>query len=376
MRKIRVLIVDDAVVVRKMVGDVLSADSALEVVGAAANGRIGLAKIPQVNPDLVTLDMEMPEMDGLQTLAVLRKTYPRLPVIMFSTLTARGAVATLDALSLGANDYVTKPANVGSVAVGMQRIREDLIPKIKALCPGIAGIERPPAPSLRTLRPENHTPPRPGSSIEQAIHSPGRRVDIVAIGVSTGGPNALAELLPQLPADFPVPVVIVQHMPPLFTKLLAERLAAKSAIRVNEGAAGALLQPGYAWVAPGDFHMVVARDAAAVRLQMHQGPPENSCRPAVDVLFRSVAKLYGTGALAVVLTGMGQDGLRGCEEIRESGGQILAQDEASSVVWGMPGFVARAGLADKILPLEQMANEITRRVRESRSARSLSLGAA
>jgi two-component system chemotaxis response regulator CheB len=348
----------------------------LEVVGAAANGRIGLAKIPQVNPDLVTLDVEMPEMDGLQTLAELRKIYPRLPVIMFSTLTARGAVATLDALSLGASDYVTKPANVGSVAVGMQRIREDLIPKIKALCPGIAGIEQPPLPSLRPLRPENPTPPRPGSSVGHAIHSPERRVDIVAIGVSTGGPNALAELLPRLPADFPVPVVIVQHMPPLFTKLLAERLAAKSAIQVNEGVAGALLQPGRAWVAPGDFHMVVARDAAAVRLQMHQGPPENSCRPAVDVLFRSVAKLYGTGALAVVLTGMGQDGLRGCEEIREAGGQILAQDEASSVVWGMPGFVARAGLADKILPLEQIASEITRRVRESRGARSASLGAA
>jgi two-component system chemotaxis response regulator CheB len=347
----------------------------LEVVGAAANGRIGLAKIPQVNPDLVILDVEMPEMDGLQTLAALRKTYPRLPVIMFSTLTTRGAVATLDALSLGANDYVTKPANVGSVAVGMQRIREDLIPKIKALCAGITGIERPPMSALRTLRAENHTPPRSGSSVEQAIHSSGLRVDIVAIGVSTGGPNALAELLPQLPTDFPVPVVIVQHMPPLFTKLLAERLAAKSALRVNEGAADALLQPGCAWVAPGDFHMIVARDAA-VRLQLHQGPPENSCRPAVDVLFRSVAKLYGTGALAVVLTGMGQDGLRGCEEIREGGGQILVQDEASSVVWGMPGFVARAGLADKILPLEQMANEITRRVRENRGVRSVSPGAA
>lgn len=376
MRKIRVLIVDDAVVVRKMVGEVLSADPALEVVGAAANGRIGLAKIPQVNPDLVTLDVEMPEMDGLQTLAALRKTYPRLPVIMFSTLTARGAVATLDALSLGANDYVTKPANVGSVAVGMQRIREDLIPRIKALCPGIVGMERPSLPSLQTLPSETRLPSRPRSSIEQVSHSPRPRVDIVAIGVSTGGPNALAELLPQLPADFPVPVVIVQHMPPLFTKLLAERLAAKSAIQVKEGVAGAFLQPGHAWVAPGDFHMVVARDAAAVRLQMHQDPPENSCRPAVDVLFRSVAKLYGAGALAVVLTGMGQDGLRGCEEIRESGGQILAQDEASSVVWGMPGFVARAGLADKILPLEQIANEITRRVRESRSAWSLSLGAA
>ena len=376
MKKIRVLIVDDAVVVRKMVGDVLAADPALEVVGTAANGRIGLAKIPQVNPDIVTLDVEMPELDGLQTLVELRKTYPRLPVIMFSTLTARGAVATLDALSLGANDYVTKPANVGSVAVGMQRIREDLIPKIKALCPGIVGIARPPAPVPRPSAPESHVSPPPKSSIENVTRDQGRRIDVVAIGVSTGGPNALAELLPGLPGDFPVPIVIVQHMPPLFTKLLAERLAAKSAIRVYEGAAGTILQASTAWVAPGDFHMIVARDAATVRLQMHQGPPENSCRPAVDVLFRSVAKAYGANSLAVVLTGMGQDGLRGCEDIRGVGGQILAQDEASSVVWGMPGFVAQAGLADKILPLNQIANEITRRVRESRGPRTSSSVAA
>lgn len=376
MRKIRVLIVDDAVVVRKMVSDVLAADPVLEVVGTAANGRIGLAKIPQVNPDLVTLDVEMPEMDGLQTLAELRKTYPRLPVIMFSTLTARGAGATLDALSLGANDYVTKPANVGSVAVGLQRIREDLIPKIKALCSGIVSVPRPPAsfphPGQLESRPQLRSKP----PLEQTSYAPGRRVDVVAIGVSTGGPNALAELLPSLPMDFPVPIVIVQHMPPLFTKLLAERLATKSAIQVHEGFAGALLQPACVWVAPGDFHMTVARDAATVRLQMHQGPPENSCRPAVDVLFRSVAKVYGANTLVVVLTGMGQDGLRGCEEIREVGGQILAQDEESSVVWGMPGFVTQAGLADKILPLSQIAPEITRRVRESRGVRSASSVAA
>ena len=366
MRKIRVLIVDDAVVVRKMVSDVLAGDPALEVVGTAANGRIGLAKISQVNPDLVTLDVEMPEMNGLQTLVELRKSYPRLPVIMFSTLTARGAGTTLDALSLGASDYVTKPANVGGIAAGIRRIQEDLIPKIKALCMGVRGGERPSVSSVHPLPPENGGLRRPGASSHPPIRAPKRQVDIVAIGVSTGGPNALAVLLPQLPADLPVPVVIVQHMPPMFTRLLAERLAVKSAIRISEGVSGALLQPGYAWIAPGDFHMVVVRDAAAMRLQMHQESPENSCRPAVDVLFRSVAQLYGAGALAVVLTGMGQDGLRGCEEIRETGGQVVVQDEASSVVWGMPGFVARAGLADKILPLEQLGSEIVRRVREGR----------
>lgn len=368
MRKIRVLIVDDAVVVRKMVGDVLAGDPALEVVGTAANGRIGLAKIPQVNPDLVTLDVEMPEMDGLQTLAALRKTYPRLPVIMFSTLTQRGAVATLDALSLGASDYVTKPANVGSVAAGMQRIREDLIPKIKALCAGIAGFQPPPVPP-RIQQPEIHTSLRPGSSVGHATHSPGRRVDIVAIGVSTGGPNALAALMPQLPADFPVPIVIVQHMPPVFTQLLAERLAAKSTIHISEGTPGAVLQPGGATIAPGNFHMTVAREATRVCVRMNQDPPENSCRPAVDVLFRSVVEIYGAGTLAVILTGMGQDGLRGCEHVREAGGQIVVQDEASSVVWGMPGFVARAGLADKVLPLEQIWSELIRRVNEGRNAR-------
>jgi two-component system chemotaxis response regulator CheB len=187
------------------------------------------------------------------------------------------------------------------------------------------------------------------------------RIDIVAIGISTGGPNALAALLPALPGDFPVPVVIVQHMPPVFTRLLAERLASKSKIDVKEGCAGAVLEPGCAWIAPGDYHMTVRVDGNHVLLGTHQGPPENSCRPAADVLLRSVAEVYRPHALAVVMTGMGQDGLRGCERIYELGGQVLAQDEASSVVWGMPAFVAKAGLADKVLSLNELGPEITRR---------------
>jgi two-component system, chemotaxis family, protein-glutamate methylesterase/glutaminase len=367
MRKIRVLIVDDSVVIRKLLTDILSADPAVEVVGTAANGRIALSKLSQVNPDLVTLDVEMPELNGLETLAALRKTYPKLPVIMFSTLTARGASATLDALALGANDYVTKPANVGSVAAGMQRIRDDLIPKIKAFCGRIAGIEQIPLPprvqSARTAIQQSAI-----RNPQSAIRVVGRRVDVVTIGVSTGGPNALATLLSRIPASFPVPIVLVQHMPPTFTRLLAERLAAKSAIRVGEGAPGSLLSPGQTWIAPGDFHMIVERDGTAVRLRMQQGPPENSCRPAVDVLFRSVAETFGAHTLAVVLTGMGQDGLRGCEAIHEVGGQVIVQDEATSVVWGMPGFVARAGLADKVLPLEELPLEILRRVNEGHPA--------
>lgn len=352
MRKIRVLVVDDAVVVRRLLADCLAGDPEIEVVGTAATGRIGLAKIPQVNPDVVTLDVEMPEMSGLETLAEIRKTHAKLPVIMFSTVTERGAAATLEALALGASDYVTKPANVGSVTLALQRVRDELVPKIKVLSGRAlyAPQELPAPPRL----------PRPPARV--ASGAAAGAIEIVAIGVSTGGPNALARLLPRLPASFPVPIVIVQHMPPLFTKLLAERLDAQAQVEVREGVAGGSLRPGQAWVAPGGHHMVVAKSPAGIRIQTNEEPPENSCRPAVDVLFRSVAAAYGPSALAVVLTGMGQDGLRGCEHICDAGGQVVVQDEATSVVWGMPGFVARAGLADRILPLDALGDEIVRRV--------------
>jgi two-component system chemotaxis response regulator CheB len=360
MRRIRVLIADDAVVVRRMLGDILSSDPALEVAGAAANGRIALARIPQVNPDVVILDVEMPEMDGLETLRALRGTYPFLPVIMFSTLTQRGAATTLDALSLGANDYVTKPANVGSAHQAIEQIRAELIPKIKMFCAKAAGLEFP-----QTSRP---TPLAiPGAKRFAAPFRHAARVEAVAIGVSTGGPNALSELVPEFPADFSVPIVIVQHMPPIFTKLLAERLAARAWIQVEEGAPGQAVKAGHAFLAPGNYHMIVQREEQTVRIQTNQDPAENSCRPAVDVLFRSVAETYGPGALGVVMTGMGQDGLRGSERIREAGGQVLVQDEGTSVVWGMPGFVANAGLADKVLPLQQLGSEIVRRVRAGRA---------
>jgi two-component system chemotaxis response regulator CheB len=214
-------------------------------------------------------------------------------------------------------------------------------------------------------------PLRPGASFTYLAPplKPGAApppVDIIAIGVSTGGPNALSALLPELPGDLPVPIVIVQHMPPFFTRLLADRLGAQSALAVCEGAAGQTLQPGTVYIAPGDYHMTVRRDGKVRRIHTNQDSPENSCRPAADVLFRSVVGAYGSGTLGVVLTGMGQDGLRGCEMIREAGGRVLAQDEASSVVWGMPGFVARAGLADKVLPLNEIAAEIVRRVTRDR----------
>jgi two-component system chemotaxis response regulator CheB len=358
MPKIRILVVDDSVVVRRMVSDTLALDPELEVAGTAANGKIALAKIPQVNPDIVILDVEMPELDGIGTLVEIRKSLPTLPVIMYSTLTQRGAEATLEALSRGATDYVTKPSNVGSAAQGLECIRMQLIPKIKGICDRVLDASHS-SPLATRVVPKTITPRETFPRREE-------RIDIVAIGVSTGGPNALANLIPALPRDLPVPVAIVQHMPPVFTRLLAERLAAKSQIGVEEGRSGAVLKPGCAWIAPGDYHMIVESDHNQVTLRTYQGPPENSCRPAVDVLFRSVAGVYKLHALAVVMTGMGQDGLRGCEHIREVGGQILAQDQATSVVWGMPGFVANAGLADKVLPLEQLGMEILRRLQIGR----------
>jgi two-component system chemotaxis response regulator CheB len=356
MPKIRILVVDDAVVIRRLVSEELNNDPELEVVGTAPNGKIALAKLPQLNPDLVILDVEMPEMDGLQTLAELRKTYPRLPVIMFSAHTERGAEATLDALALGATDYFTKPTSEGGLAASLEVIRRELVPAIKTLC----------ASAARPARPAERPRPAAVSSTGQGPRcvrrAPGS-VQVLAIGASTGGPNALAEVFAGLPADFPVPIVIVQHMPPMFTRLLAERLSARFPIRFQEGASGSVLRPGHAWIAPGDHHMIVVRDGTQVRLLVHQDPPENSCRPAVDVLFRSVASAFGAGTLAVVLTGMGQDGLRGCEAVREAGGQVLVQDEATSVVWGMPGYVARANLADRVLPLSVIGDEILKRVR-------------
>lgn len=348
MQKIRVMVVDDSVLIRKILTDLLGADPEIEVIGTSSNGKIALARIPQINPDVITLDIEMPEMDGLTALSEIRKIYPRLPVIMCSTLSVSGGQSTLDALSRGASDYVTKPSNTTSKEEAFKKLGDDLIPKIKALTRR-AGLR--PAPVFRA-----------------PVGAPGGfgRIEAVAIGTSTGGPNALTEVIPLIPADFPVPVFIVQHMPPIFTGLLAERLTSKSKIVIKEAAEGDEIVPGRAWVAPGNFHMTVHRQGLKGVIRLNQEPPENSCRPAVDVLFRSVADMYGKNVLSVIMTGMGQDGLRGCQRMREAGGQIIVQDEATSVVWGMPGAVANAGLAEKILPLSQIGPEIVQRVTLSR----------
>lgn len=403
--KIRVMLVDDSAVIRHLLNDVLAGDPQLEVVGSAQNGQIALDKLSTFNPDIVILDVEMPVMDGLETLAAIRKRQPRLPIIMFSSITERGAAVTLEALGRGANDYVTKPANTGNMNASLQRVREELIPRIKVFCrhllsaPASSAAKAPPTleplirpraqvqadplarpgaagrvePLTRPRFPEPAASTAPRSAVATPPPAPSRlpsassRVEVLVIGVSTGGPNALADLLPRLPKTFPVPIVIVQHMPPIFTKLLAERLAKGTALQVAEATDGETLLPGQIRIAPGGSHLVLERQSPQlVRLQLNQDPPENSCRPAVDVLFRSAVTTYKGNVLAVVLTGMGSDGLRGCEIIRNAGGQILVQDEASSVVWGMPGYVARAGLADGQIPLDKMAGEIISRVRLAR----------
>jgi two-component system chemotaxis response regulator CheB len=351
-RAIRVLIVDDSVVVRRVVSTMLADDPDIEVVGTAADGRLALERLQSLRPDVVLLDVEMPNLNGLETLKALRQTHPRMAVIMFSSLTERGAAVTTDALLLGANDYVAKPGgtHMKDPDAGRRKIREELIPKIKQL-----SLDR---KSTRALGQVGKSVARDAKSVQ--------RVEVVAMAASTGGPCALAQVLPEVAVDLPVPILIVQHMPPLFTRHLAERLAAGGTFDVREGSPGEVLQPGQVRIAPGGFHMTVSGRANDARLQLNQAPPVNACRPSADVLFQSVAEVYGSQSLGVVLTGMGTDGLLGCKCIQQAGGRILVQDEPTSAIWGMPGQVARAGLADEVLPLAGIASEISRRLRARR----------
>lgn len=366
---ISVLVVDDSVVVRRLIVDALGKDPEIQVAGTAPNGQVALAKIERLRPDIVTLDIEMPVMDGITTLKELRRKDARLPVIMFSTLSVAGAAATLDALSAGASDYVTKPANVGSVVESIRSVQEQLIPRIYALCgkrqitrrqpggraPGPPGRPGPHAHSaqvrVRPLPEDDRTPRVP---------------EVVAVGCSTGGPDALTKVLSTIPADFPLPIVVVQHMPRVFTKMFADRLDRSVPMRVVEARDSMPLARGTVYIAPGEHHMEVVRRGTLVATRLHDGPPENSCRPAVDVLFRSVAKVYGKSTLAVILTGMGSDGRLGCEKLVDTGAEVIVQDEPSSVVWGMPGSVATAGLAHAVLPLDQIAQHLIIRVGSSR----------
>lgn len=358
----RILIVDDSAVMRSLLRSIVLADPCLDVAGTAADGNSALQLLEILRPDLVVLDVEMPVMDGLATLRELRKKSRTMPVIVCSSLTQRGARVTIEALAGGASDYVAKPARQADRQAAMRALSHDLLAKIHALtrCPQPAPhpiftgvpVSLPGLPTAPLVR------PRPPASAPA----------VVAIGVSTGGPAALDTLLPALPADFPLPVLIVQHMPEVFTALLAERLNSTCRLRVEEASEGLPARAGTIYIARGNWHMEVmagAAPGASATLHLSQGLPENHCRPAVDVLFRSTAKVYGPGVLAVVLTGMGSDGTNGCRAIRDQGGSVLAQDRATSAVWGMPGSVTGAGLADKVLPLSAIAPEIVRIARSS-----------
>lgn len=332
--------------IRHLIAEALGQDPEIEIVGAEANGALALERIAVLKPDVITLDIEMPVMDGLETLRRIRKQHPKLRTIMFSTLTSRGAAVTFEALAIGADDYVAKAANAGSLDKSLASLRQELIPKIKQFF--ALPSEAPHAPVKTTA---------PAAPTKKSAYS---KPELVAIGVSTGGPQALSELIPKLPAGFPLPLVIVQHMPPMFTRLLAERLQAISPLEVREAEDGLEVRAGRVIVAKGDYHLRLRRSGATVTAVLDQGPPENSCRPSVDVMFRSAAEVYGAHTLAVMLTGMGCDGLAGTRALKAAGAQSLIQDQASSVVWGMPGAVAEAGLADQVLPLGRIPAELVR----------------
>jgi two-component system, chemotaxis family, protein-glutamate methylesterase/glutaminase len=351
--KIRVMHVDDSALMRRVIATLLSRDSSIEMVGAYANAKFALTMIHKLQPDLIILDVEMPEMDGLTALVEIRKKYPVLPVIMCSSLTKQGAETTIDALFRGANDYVAKPSQGGLRDEIFQEMSQELISKIKTLAKSNVAL---------TLSKSPPVVPKPYIKPFSLME----RVDILVIGVSTGGPNALVSLLPKIASDFPVPILIVQHMPPIFTNLLAESLSAKCKIKIKEAEDGDFLLPGQALIAPGNYHMTIEYHKNRHMIKLNQDPPENYGRPAADVLFRSVAKQWTSNVLAVVMTGMGQDGLLGCQIIKDNGGHVIVQDELTSVVWGMPGAVVKAGLADQIVPLNELAGIITQRVLRKR----------
>ncbi len=357
---IRVLVVDDSAVVRRILSRLIADDPELEVVGYAANGTSALQQDARLHPDVITMDVEMPEMDGLAAVRALRSRASTAGIIMCSTLTSRAANATIDALLYGANDYVTKPTLSLNGGNSMEDLRRDLVPKIKQLS-GRGRFARSSMASRTIPAPGQATqavpPPRPIGTA-RSMASP----NVIAIGVSTGGPAALLNLLPRFPGTFALPLVIVQHMPPIFTRQLADRLSEVSEIKVMEATEGMRLLPGQAVLAPGNHHMRLSRTGDGVQLTLDQKERENSCRPSVDVLFNSVAEVYGGQTVGVMLTGMGQDGLRGVESLKRKGAYIIAQDRESSVVWGMPGAVVQAGLADAILPLEEVASAILGRV--------------
>lgn len=348
---IKVLIADDSVAFRKLLTATLAQQDGIEVVGAASNGEQALELISSTQPDVLLLDVEMPQMNGIVTLQEMRNRGHKTSVIMLSSMSIHSAQETLEALSLGAKDYISKPPSTGHLQKAIDYLVKEVVPRIRYF-----GRSHAAESNIGSARNAAQS-----ASVSSKLRS--RAIDVVAIGSSTGGPNALAQIIPDLPADLDVPVLIVQHMPAVFTRLLAERLDRTSKLKVQEAFDGAVLRPGEVWIAPGGYHMTVQRRGTEQQLSVNQQPPENSCRPSVDVMLRSVAEVYGGRSLTVILTGMGKDGTKGCMAIKKSGGTVIAQEEQSSVVFGMPRAVAEAGLADQVVPLDEMHFEICRRLR-------------
>jgi two-component system chemotaxis response regulator CheB len=373
-KNLRVLVVDDTIVYRKAVSDIIEEIPGVELAGVAHNGKIAIAKIETLKPDILTLDIEMPVMNGIEVLAEIQKRFPGIGAIMLSTLTSDGSEMTMRALELGAFDFILKP-QTKSTAEGKQEIKSQLQPMLEAfarskIAPNLLS-RRPPAarpqPLLRTTSltrgvPESREPAQKVSPLAAVKRG---KSEIVTIGISTGGPNALTQMLPRLPGDLGVPVVIVQHMPPVFTKSLAASLDKKCALKVKEAEEGEPIQPNIVYIAPGGKQMklVAGADGKNRLIKLTNDPPENSCKPSADYLFRSVADYYVGRATAVIMTGMGSDGTRGLAVLKEKGAHIIAQDEASCVVYGMPKAPTDLGYVHVVAPLNRIADEIVKSVR-------------
>jgi two-component system chemotaxis response regulator CheB len=364
----RVLVVDDSVLFRRVISETLAGLPGVEVVGNAANGRLAMSRMAALQPDLVTLDIEMPEMNGIEVLEAMAPAGVKAGVIVLSALTKRGGQMTVRALELGAFDFLTKPEG-GDAQENLAQLRDRLWPMVRAFerRREIRTMLR--GPSSPSSRPASATVPPPRESA--LPEAPARRLvaagpPMVLIGVSTGGPGALAKLLPALPANLGAPVFVVQHMPPLFTQPLAESLNRKCAIRVKEAQDGETALPNWAYVAPGGKHMkLVPGPGGKITVGLSDDPAENGCRPSVDYLFRSAAREFPGRSVAVILTGMGNDGTAGLRWLKRSGCVSFAQDEASCVVFGMPKEAIAAGVVDTVAPLDTLAGAIVRVVRES-----------
>jgi two-component system chemotaxis response regulator CheB len=355
---LRVLVVDDTVVYRKIVSDVLAELPNVEVVGTAHNGKAALLKVKTLKPDLLTLDIEMPEVNGLEVLAELQKTAPHVGAVMLSTLTSEGGVMTMKALELGAFDFIPKPQS-GTMAANKRAVQKALEPILAAFSRSQRMLGRLPKsrPAARTVQQNKPAKPTRPSLTFAAQTRPS---SIIGIGISTGGPNALAQLLPRLPADINVPVVIVQHMPPMFTKSLAKSLDQKCALDVHEAVDGEPLKPNAVYIAPGGKQMkiVAGADGKQRVIKITNDPPENSCKPSVDYLFRSIAEMYVGRATGVIMTGMGSDGTQGLHQMKRNGAFVIAQNEASCVVFGMPKEPIEAGIVDVVAPLNGIASAV------------------